>query len=33
MHLLAEGIKKNENLEKIFDNVAFVNFNYDRCLV
>ncbi|MEA2896590.1 MAG: hypothetical protein QOJ84_2205 [Bradyrhizobium sp.] len=32
MHLLTEGIKKNENLERIFDNVAFVNFNYDRCL-
>jgi hypothetical protein len=32
MYLLTEGVKKNENLEKIFDKVAFVNFNYDRCL-
>jgi hypothetical protein len=32
MFLLTDGIKKNENLDNIFLNVAFVNFNYDRCL-
>jgi hypothetical protein len=32
MFLLTDGIRKNDNLDKIFDNVAFVNFNYDRCL-
>jgi hypothetical protein len=32
MFLLTEGIRKNVDLDGIFDSVAFVNFNYDRCL-
>ena len=32
MFLLTEGIRKNDDLDRIFDSVAFVNFNYDRCL-
>jgi hypothetical protein len=31
-YLLTEGIRKNENLDAMFDNVVVVNFNYDRCL-
>lgn len=30
-HLLVGGIVKDET-HKIFENVAFINFNYDRCL-
>lgn len=29
--LLSEGVRAT-NLEKLFTNVAFINFNYDRCL-
>jgi hypothetical protein len=32
LFLLTEGIRKNDDLDRIFDSVAFVNFNYDRCL-
>jgi hypothetical protein len=32
LFLLTEGIRNNDDLDRIFDSVAFVNFNYDRCL-
>lgn len=31
VHLLTESVPKNE-INKIFDNVTFVSFNYDRCI-
>jgi hypothetical protein len=31
MHMLGRGISK-ENVRTIFDRVAFITFNYDRCL-
>jgi hypothetical protein len=31
MHMLSPGIPK-ENVRRIFDNVSFIVFNYDRCL-
>jgi hypothetical protein len=30
--LLQEGIVESRNLETIFDNLAIINFNYDRCV-
>jgi hypothetical protein len=32
MSLLVGRIVANENLDNIFDNVAIINFNYDRCI-
>jgi hypothetical protein len=30
--LLQDGIVESRNLERIFDNLAIINFNYDRCV-
>lgn len=32
MQLLQEGIVVSENLDKLFQNVTVINFNYDRCI-
>jgi hypothetical protein len=32
LYLLQERIVKSENLDKIFDNLCIINFNYDRCI-
>lgn len=32
MFLLTNGIVRTKNLEQVFDNLAIINFNYDRCL-
>jgi hypothetical protein len=31
MHLVTRGVVLEKNLDEIFDNVAVINFNYDRC--
>ncbi len=31
MHLVTRGVILEKNLDEIFDNVAVINFNYDRC--
>jgi hypothetical protein len=31
MYMLGRGVPK-ENVRQIFDNIAFISFNYDRCL-
>jgi hypothetical protein len=32
MFLLADRIKRDENLDAIFSNIKIINFNYDRCI-
>lgn len=32
MFLLINGMARAKNLEKVFDNLAIINFNYDRCI-
>lgn len=32
MRILQEGIIVKENIERIFENVTIINFNYDRCV-
>jgi hypothetical protein len=32
MNSLVQGIVAKENLDNIFDNIAIINFNYDRCV-
>lgn len=32
MYLLSAGVGAKDDLEDIFDNVTFINFNYDRCI-
>jgi hypothetical protein len=32
MNTFVQGVTVEGNLDKIFDNVAIVNFNYDRCV-
>ena len=32
LFLLQEGVIKSDNLDRIFDNLCIINFNYDRCV-
>ena len=32
MNTLVQGVTVEGNLDKIFDKIAIVNFNYDRCV-
>ncbi|MET3964995.1 hypothetical protein [Bradyrhizobium sp. S3.9.1] len=32
MYLLTSGIARAKNLDRVFENLAIVNFNYDRCI-